>query len=155
MCYIPFVLHWFRELLFKPLASVYHVHNQDKCNCRIYTICAAVSVFYVYSRLSVSTKSEVRLIYALLKIIPICLLFSVSSSLTICLTSVFAMIIIGLLSGYLKWKNMYIVSCQLTHRAKECSIIYHCLCFDTVSSGSKSNSYSVNCSGQSPLTGVE
>ena len=76
-------------------------------NNRIYSSCAAVCIFYIYSHISFYTKSEVRLIYALLKLIPICLLFQTSSSISISLLIVTTILIIGFLSGYWKWNNMF------------------------------------------------
>lgn len=74
---------------------------------RIYSSCAAVCIFYIYSHISFYTKSEVRLIYALLKLIPICLLFHTSSSISISLITVITILMIGFISGYLKWNNMF------------------------------------------------
>ena len=76
-------------------------------NNRIYSSCAAVCIFYIYSHISFYTKSEVRLIYALLKLIPICLLFHTSSSISISLITVITILMIGFISGYLKWNNMF------------------------------------------------
>lgn len=78
-------------------------------NDRVYVICAAISIFFIYSHISFYTKSEVRLIYALLKIIPLCLLFSISSSILICSLMGLSIITIGLLTRHLKWNNLYLL----------------------------------------------
>ena len=107
MCYLSFFLYGYSIILTFILLFSLCILNINIIINRIYSSCAAVCIFYIYSHISFYTKSEVRLIYALLKLIPICLLFHTSSSISISLITVITILMIGFISGYLKWNNMF------------------------------------------------
>lgn len=71
------------------------------------SICLGITLYYMTSHIRSKNTTNIRTIFASLKLIPFFLLFSCSSSVQISLTIFLAIILLGFVSGQLKMKNMY------------------------------------------------
>lgn len=77
------------------------------------SICLGITLYYMTSHIHTKNTTDIRTIFASLKLIPFFLLFSCSSSVQISLTVFLAVILLGFVSGQLKMKNVYYMKMSL------------------------------------------
>ena len=99
------------------------------------SICVGVSFFYTYTQLATLSKSTTLTVFALLKLIPLCLLLNCSSSVQVSLTIAVATFLLGIISGQLKMDNLWPPKFELTGRRKELRLVINCLSSDFMSTG--------------------
>ena len=96
------------------------------------SICVGISFFFTYTQLATLSKPITFTVFALLKLIPLCLLLNCSSSVQVSLTIAVATFLLGIISGQLKmWPPKF----ELTGRRKELRLVVNCLSSDFMSTG--------------------
>lgn len=99
------------------------------------SICVGVSFFYTYTQLATLSKSTTLTVFALLKLIPLCLLLNCSASVQVSFTIAAATLLLGLLSGQLRVDNMFRRVASLTRSWKEVRLVANCLSSDFMTAG--------------------
>ena len=74
-------------------------------------------------------------VFALLKLIPLCLLLNCSASVQVSFTIAAATLLLGLLSGQLRVDNMFRRVASLTRSWKEVRLVANCLSSDFMTAG--------------------
>ena len=99
------------------------------------SICVGISFFFTYTQLATLSKPITFTVFALLKLIPLCLLLNCSSSVQVSLTIAVATFLLGIISGQLKMDNLWPPKFELTGRRKELRLVINCLSSDFMSTG--------------------
>lgn len=99
------------------------------------SICVGISFFFTYTQLATLSKPITFTVFALLKLIPLCLLLNCSSSVQVSLTIAVATFLLGIISGQLKMDNLWPPKFELTGRRKELRLVVNCLSSDFMSTG--------------------
>lgn len=101
------------------------------------SVCAGISFYFTYTQLASLSKPITLTVFALLKLIPLCLLLNCSSSVQVSLTIAVATFLLGIISGQLKMENMWPPNFEFTCRWKELRLVGNCLSSDFMTTGGR------------------